>query len=276
MALTYAVLIPSRGRATVLRRLFEKHPFLIEPSTYVGVEWTEHDEYRQVNPDLFGPKRVTLVPYENDLHSCGRAREQLRQAAMRRRNPAYDYFVTGDDNMALDSEETLNNLVLCSHEWQSRGLTLVSGLSRFKKYFDRNRKKPDLRVDNGFTTFEGVGMILMCIPRTFYRNYSYPDGMFACEDRHLILSAMRAGATHFRICEDAIFDKRRHQKGGQGSAERRQFNQGMGFAKLANDFPYVMGQSAAGRPMRWTAVHRAFTSDTTGMFARATHPLQIG
>lgn len=256
---SYALLIPSRGRAKVLRKLFEREPELAVPTTFIGVEEQETSDYVNQLDSFMGPTGLTMISYGNENHSCGWAREQLRLMSVRK---GFEFYVTGDDNMRVTAE-SIDRLVRCCAQWQTQGLSIVSGLSAFKKYFDRNRRKTDPSTLGGFRTFEGVGMILMCIPHAIYKQYRYPEDMYAGEDRHLVLSAMELGVEHFRICEDATFDKRRHQAGGQGSAARRQFNQGKGYARLASDFPYVMGQSYAARPMRWSTIHQIFKEATT-------------
>lgn len=243
---SFAVLIPSRGRWDVLGRAFERMPFLNRPNVYLGVDTDEYREYTARLPAR-SLLRARIVNYSNKEGSVGFAREQLRKAAT---VDKYAWYVATDDN-AKFTEESLIALVQSAEAWalKTEKLTFVCGMHSTAAHFDRTLIKRKETVD-GWTTYPGINFIFHAVPHAWYAKYSYPRGCFALEDRHMMLSAIDAGHREFRVCMDAPFSKSRYQHGGQGDITKRQWNCGRAIEQLAHDFPAMVGARGT-LPLPW-------------------------
>jgi hypothetical protein len=239
-----AVLIPTRGRSEILKKNLAKMPWLINQDTFIGVE---HDEFTAEGYRWLQGLNVRIVLYDNKGGSVGIARERLRLAATRLQ---YDYYVATDDN-ARFNEHAVNALVQSCEAWRVKTgkLTLASGMHPTAAHFDRNLVAQKQTV-GGWTTYPGIGFIFHCMPHAWYARYTYPGGCFALEDRHMMLSAIDAGHTEFRVCMDAPYSKSRYQPGGQGDIKKRQWNCGRSIEQLAHDFPLYVGARGT-FPLPW-------------------------
>lgn len=231
-----AFLIPSRGRAASLgRSLRRKMAWLADDiDLHIGVELPEGDEYRQATKGL----GTNLVHYPPMGGSIGKAREFLRAYAVDSK-ASYDYFISTDDNAKFTKESAVA-LVRCCAEFPTQPAIAV-GYHKALQYFDREKTLHDRRTINGVRSFENIGTIYTCIPRAVYEQYTYPADCPAVEDRHFVLWCLSRGITTWRVCEDALFEKRRYEAGGSGSVEERQVKCGLGMARLCLDFPQFMG-----------------------------------
>lgn len=242
--LKIAVLIPSRGRSEVLKKNLARMPWLIDQDTFIGIE---HEEFTADGYRWLQGLNVRIVLYSNKEGSVGVAREKLRLAATREQ---YDYYVATDDN-ARFNEYAINALVQSTEAWRVKTgkLTLACGMHSTAPHFDKNLILQKQTV-GGWTTYPGVGFIFHWMPHAWYARYTYPGGCFALEDRHMMLSAIDAGHTEFRVCMDAPYSKSRYQEGGQGNIQKRQWNCGKSIEQLAHDFPMYVGARGT-FPLPW-------------------------
>jgi len=248
-----AVLIPSRGRPDILAKTLAKMPFLNDFDTYIGIEPQDLETYYDAWEPLYGPKNLKkfqVVTVINPEGSVGIARERLRELAVFNK---YDWYVATDDN-AKFTAESLNALVQSAEAWQSRKgkPTFMAGMHSTAPHFDRNLIKRKERV-GGWDTYPGIGFIFHAIPHAWYEKYSYPPCCFALEDRHMMLSAINAGLTEFRVCMAAPYSKSRYQVGGQGDINKRRWNCGRSIEQLAHDFPMDMGVRGT-HPLPWQMI----------------------
>lgn len=248
-----AVLIPTRQRAELVAKQLKKMPFLNHPDVMYGVDRREAHDYTVAltRADL-GEVRCTFVLYHNDKNSVGFCRDQLRLAGLKRR-PKFDLFVVTDDN-AVFKEESFHNLVRCSAEYPEQP-NLTSGSGELMRYYAKGKGGDlrDLRVINGLSSFERVTHIFTAVPREIYRNFAYPHESLAAEDRYRTMWALSHGIYAIRECLDAPYSKPRQQPGGTGGAEERMRATGLGFAKLAHDFPVFVGCTGS-TPARWSLI----------------------
>lgn len=242
-----AVLIPSRGRPDILAKTLAKMPFLNDAHTIIGIQRDEWERYRSVRADN---QRIRYIVFENKEGSVGVAREMLRREAIKHN---YNWYVATDDN-AKFTAASLNALIQSAEAWQLRTkkLTFVCGMHSTAPHFDRNLIKRKETVD-GWTTYPGIGFIFHVMPHKWYETYQYPSGCFALEDRHMMLSAINAGHTEFRVCMDAPYSKSRYQPGGQGDINKRRWNCGRSIEQLAHDFPSDVGVRGT-FPLPWQMI----------------------
>lgn len=242
-----AVLIPSRGRPDILAKTLAKMPFLNDRDTFVGIQT---DEVRQYEDVISTYDKITYCTLQNPEGSVGVARERLRYEAV---SYKYNWYVATDDN-AKYTAESLNALVQSAEAWQLRTgkPTFMAGMHSTAPHFDRNLIKRKETVD-GWTTYPGIGFIFHAIPHAWYVKYSYPPGCFALEDRHMMLSAINAGLTEFRVCMGAPYSKSRYAVGGQGDIDKRRWNCGRSIEQLAHDFPSDMGVRGT-HPLPWQMI----------------------
>lgn len=231
--LSYATLIPSRGRSEILLRTLTKMPWLDDPDTYIGIQHDQEDAYAWLRK-----YKVRVVTFANPEGSVGIAREALRNIAVAK---GYDYYIATDDN-AKFSQEGQHALIQAAEAWRVRfkRLTFMCGMHSTASHFDRG-KIEHRRVIDGWRTYPGIGFIFHCMPHAWYAAYRYPGGCFALEDRHMMLAAIDAGHREFRVCMDAPFSKQRYQPGGQGDTQKRIWNCGRAIEQLAHDFPQYVG-----------------------------------
>ena len=239
-----AVLIPTRGRAALVAKQLQKMPFLNQRSTIYGVDVMEVADYTAAFSAVGLAINCTILPYDNAEGSVGFCREQLRRFAMRRglhSGRGYDYFVATDDNCTF-TEEALTNVVRCSAEFPTQP-NLTVGCGELMKYFLKGKETslPDKRVIHGITSIRRVNHIFVCVPRFVYERFHYPSECLASEDRYLTMWALSNGVTEVRECLDAVYRKPRLQPGGTGGNDERMRATGLGFAKLAHDFPVFVG-----------------------------------
>lgn len=228
----YAVLIPSRGRPDVLAKAFQKMPWLDTPDTIIGVQYDEWPEYAPLMERL----QVRTKTYANPKGSVAVAREELRKAAMM---TPFTHYVVTDDNALHPSRQSLENLVRATAEWPD-GVCTMAGMHNTAAHFDRG-KLHLAREIYGLRSYPAVAMIFQCYPHVLYEAYRYPPDAFGLDDRHFYLWCIDRGITSFRVCMDAPFTKSRYQKGGQGSIEERMVKNGLAIARLAIDFPRMVG-----------------------------------
>lgn len=231
----FAVLIPSKGRADQWRKTLDKMPFLNCPDVFLGVETKERAAYLDACCAA-GPWRGRIVTYDNPAGSVAVAREHLRVAAM---EFSYGFFVVTDDN-ARYTQESLANLVGASRALNmSSTLRVMAGYHNTAVHFDRGKIKY-ATTTQGYRTYPSVAMIFQCYPRELYEAYTYPPDSYGLDDRHFSLWALTKGA-EFRVCMDAPFTKTRYQAGGQGPLDARAMKTGLAIARLATDFPNLVG-----------------------------------
>lgn len=251
---SFCVLIPSRSRAHTLAKTFQRMPFLLRRTTYVGIQKDEWRAYRQAIPDL---DKVTVVAFHNPEGSVAIAREQLRQKATADR---YDWYVATDDN-ARFTEEGVRALIQSAdaYQEQTRKLTFMAGMHSTASHFDRHAIARGIKAVGGYRSYAAPGFIFHTIPHAWYAKYAYPPGCFALEDRHMMFAAIRAGHREFRVCMEAPFSKKRYDgardknPGGQGNIAKRRWNCGRAIEQLAHDFPEYMGVKGTW-PTPWKAI----------------------
>jgi hypothetical protein len=253
----FAVLIPSRGRADVLAKTLKRMPFLNSPDTFLGIEYGEWSDYEDVFADY--ADKPYIVQYHNPEGSVAVARENLREAVVRH-GTSYRYVVVTDDN-ARYSREALYNLVATAaalphrSEFADGRWNVVAGMHGTAAHFDRGRLHT-ATTHLGFRSYQQFGMIFQCYPMSLYQHYSYPPDAYGLDDRHLILWLLDRGlpADAFRVAMDAPFTKARYMTGGQGNTHERAIKCGKGIARLAADFPLLVGAKGT-FPIAWqTAV----------------------
>jgi hypothetical protein len=251
----FAVCIPSKGRADVLAKTFAKMPFLNSPDVFIGHEGTDAEDaaYR---PVLRG-KECYVLRYENPEGSVAQAREFLRQEIVTRAS-SYRYVVVTDDN-ARYTQEALYNLVATAASLPSRGYSkdghdawnIVAGMHGTAEHFDRGRISA-AKTYGGFRSYHQFSMIFQVYPMDLYKAYRYPPDAYGLDDRHLILWALDLGlpADAFRVAMDAPYTKARYMPGGQGTPIERAIKCGKGIARLAADFPLLVGAKGT-FPIAW-------------------------
>jgi len=248
-----AILIPTRQRADVVVKQLKKMPFLNHSDVFYGLDNREAKSYAATLANAgLGAVHCTFVMYRNEQHSVGFCRDQLRLAGLKRR-PKFDLFVVTDDN-AVFKEESLTNLVRCSVEYPVQP-NLTSGSGELMRYYASGKggALKDLRVINDLRSFERVTHIFTAVPRIIYRRFAYPVESLAAEDRYRTMWALSHGIFAIRECLDAPYSKPRQQPGGTGGAEERMRATGLGFAKLAQDFPVFVGCTGS-TPARWSLI----------------------
>lgn len=229
---TFCVLVPSRGRAALLAKTLGKMPWLVDRDTYVGFEKEEKESYRP----LFKKMCPWPVSYYNPRGSVALARERLREIAMTHKE--YDYFVVTDDNAVHRSKEGLHNLVRACAEWPRP--CVMAGMHNTAMHFDRG-KIGLKKTRHGLSSYPAVAAIFQCYPRSLYEPFRYPEEAYGLDDRYYYLWLLNRGHTEFRVCMDAPFTKSRYQPGGQGSLDERAEKCGRAIARLAADFPKLVG-----------------------------------
>lgn len=229
----YCVLIPSRGRAELLGRGLSKMPWLDDPDTIIGYEAKEHEMYQPIFRQY---PNCRTIRYANPMGSVAVAREHLRAYAVKE---GYDWYVVTDDNAIHKSQMAVHNLVRCAAEWVGQPV-IVAGMHNTAMHFDRGKVLSQTMV-NGLSSYPSVAMIFQTYPHAVYAAYQYPEDAYGLDDRHFFLWCIARGIKEFRVCMDAPFTKTRYQKGGQGSIEERMEKTGQAIARLALDFPRLVG-----------------------------------
>lgn len=255
----FCVLIPSRGRADILRKTLMKMPFLNAKGVYFGIEHREVEAYQAVL--LVGAPESKVVVYHNPTGSVAVAREALRKIAVGAGK--WRYAVVTDDN-ATYTEQSLQNLVAATAEYTrffSRACTMA-GMHNTAAHFDRNLITKKMKV-GGYFSYPNVAMIYQCYPMSLYKDYVYPEDAYGLDDRHFYLWAITQGIRDFRVCMDAPFNKSRYQPGGQGSLEERAEKCGHAIARLATDFPRMVGSTGTLR-LPWQAILTMADGNWTG------------
>ena len=231
MTKDYRVLIPSKGRPKSLFRLFKACPSLNAPTTLLGLEEKEVPSYRFVLGALM--EHVTTVLIDNPGGWTSVAREQLRLEAMLHHR-ARRYVVT-DDNCKF-TDASLKLLLLA----QARGGTdcVMAGANPTFPHFHKEQIEATGQRDpeHGFITYDKVQMIYWCVPDGIYRKFAYPPNVYF-DDIYLIFWAMSHGYVNFKVCLEALFDKKRHEPGGTGDGADRVRKVATSMLKLAEDFP---------------------------------------
>jgi len=234
----FCTLIPSKGRAGTIAKLFQKMPWLISHDTFLGIEPGEAAAYGKALGDIWGKIKIQL--YENPTGSVAVAREQLRRRAVGK--GYYDYYVVTDDNAFHKSKEGLHNLVKATHYCHEfYGSGPVAGMHNTAAHFDRGKIGKATTLGNGLRVYPAVAMIFQCYPHDLYKDYRYPANAYGLDDRHFFLWCLNKGVTQYHVCMDTPYTKSRYQEGGQGSLDVRAQKTGMAIARLATDFPKFVG-----------------------------------
>jgi hypothetical protein len=264
-----AVLIPTRGRADYLLKTWKKKmSFLNDSDVFMGIEHREKDWYTEFRISY---PNVSYVYYTNTSGSVALAREILRARVVNagktqgnqfktRERPIYDWFVVTDDN-AIFTQESLHNLVKTAASWHHYN-AVFAGMHNTAAHFDRNLIKHAVKM-GGYESYAGVSMMYQVYHRSLYERYSYPMEAFGLDDRHLILWAIKNGGLRrddFRVAMSAPFTKSRYQEGGQGSIEQRAEKNGRAIARLATDFPTLVGMAGTLR-LPWQMIFKAAGDD---------------
>jgi hypothetical protein len=237
-----AVCIPSSGRPALLAKTLHTQPFLNDRSTFIGVATHEAAEYRTMLRTV--APSVRLVTYDNPEGSIAVCREHLRQAALDAiPGGRMDRFwvVVTDDNASY-SYTALQTLVGVASSWREQPC-IVAGMHGTAAHFDRHRIG-EMEVHAGYRSYPQVAMIFQVYPASMYADYAYPADAYGLDDRHLAFWAIaKKGLTRsqFRVAMDAPFRKSRYQAGGQGDARKRARKTGLAIARLALDFPELVG-----------------------------------
>jgi len=236
----FCTLIPTKGRANLIPKMLLKMPWLIEHDTILGIEKGELRDYEKALGTVSGAHRLIRITYDNPTGSVAVAREYLRAAAVER--GCYDYYVVTDDNAVHRSQEGLHSLVrACSYAQELYGSGLMAGMHNTAMHFDRGKIGKARTLGNGLRVYPSVAMIFQCYPHSIYKWYQYPADAYGLDDRHFFLWCLNRGITQFHVCMDAPFTKSRYQEGGQGSLDARAQKTGMAIARLATDFPKLVG-----------------------------------
>lgn len=237
-SIRYCTLIPSKGRAGAIAKLFKKMPWLLNHDTFLGIEPDEAAAYGAALGDMWGKIKITL--YENPTGSVAVAREQLRRRAVAKGH--YNYYVVTDDNAFHKSSEGLHNLVRATHYCRKLyGAGPVAGMHNTAMHFDRGKVGKATTINDGLRVYPSVAMIFQCYPHDLYNEYRYPADAYGLDDRHFFLWCLSKGVTQYHVCMDAPYTKSRYQEGGQGSLDSRAQKTGMAIARLAKDFPKLVG-----------------------------------
>lgn len=233
----FCTLIPTKGRADMMRKMFTKMPWLVSLDTILGIEVGERKAYAEALAPYWGKIQVEF--YRNPTGSIAVAREYLRAGAMEQ---GFDYYVVTDDNAVHRSEEGLHNLVKATHACKDLyGPGPVAGFHNTAPHFDRGKIGKAVTLGNGLRVYPAVAMIFQCYPHSLYSEYRYPADAYGLDDRHFFLWCLSKGVTQYHVCMDAPYTKSRYQEGGQGSLDARAMKTGLAIARLATDFPKMVG-----------------------------------
>jgi hypothetical protein len=202
------------------------------------LERREWDAYAAVREEFSKVAWRGYSPeFENPTGSVAVAREWLRRSAAG--FVRYNYYVVTDDNAVHASEQALVNLVRATDEFPDDPV-VMAGMHNTAPHFDRGKIKLAKTV-NGLRSYPTVAMIFQCYPHALYSRYQYPVDAYGLDDRHFFLWCIANKVKHFRVCMDAPFTKSRYQEGGQGPVEERMTKNGLAIARLATDFPKLVG-----------------------------------
>jgi len=269
-----AILIPTRGRAAYVARTWKKKMFLNHADVHVGIEHSEKRVYADALPDF---NKIKPIFYSNPLGSVALAREQLRIAATCARTYGgdgtpkrkYDFYVVTDDNATFD-RDSLHCLVHAAATSKPKPV-IMAGMHSTAPHFDRGAiakgtwTHPPIAEMNGreVRSYATVAMIFQCYPHSLYAQYRYPPDAFGLDDRHFILWCVSQGLTRdrFRVCMDAPFSKSRYQAGGQGALTARIKKNGAAIARLAADFPDLVGMAGT-LPLKWQFMFKYLAGET--------------
>src|SRR6478752_9483203 len=221
-------------------------PFLDSPNVVIGLEKIEWEQYKWMDSPLDRPggaRNHYRLLYDNPTGSVGVAREELRQFALIE-FPDAQWFVLTDDNAKYteDSVIRLVNAAESVSRYYKREI-FMAGMHSTAPHFDRHAITKSQNTIDGYRTYAAVGAIYHAVPRSWYERYAYPPRCFALEDRHMFMSAIKAGFRYgdFRVCMDAPFSKSRYQAGGQGNIAERMIKCGWSIEQLAHDHPEYVG-----------------------------------
>lgn len=235
----FCTLIPTRGRADQLAKSLKKMPWLDHSDTFILIERQEAAAYAAVRRQY--PSISWKMEFENPTGSVAVAREWLRTYASRYAvAPAiYSHAVVTDDNAIHASEAALHNLVRATVDYPAQPV-IMAGMHNTAEHFDRGKLGKQVTV-HGLRSYPAVAMIFQCYPMSLYTKYRYPADAYGLDDRHFFLWCIDHGVKDFRVCMDAPFTKSRYQAGGQGTIQQRMTKNGHAIARLALDFPRLVG-----------------------------------
>lgn len=256
--LDYCVCIPSKGRALQLRKLFTKCQTLNDYNTFIGVEVQELDEYQNVLGVL--ANKVRWVTVDNPRGITSYARQQIKVAATQYQK--CDYYVLTDDNCIFD-DQSLRRLLRAQANLEEP--SVMSGAHPTAVHFHADAiKATSVETSTGDTIYRQVGMIFWSIPGDLYRKFKYPDDCYF-DDVYLIFWLLTQGFTNFWACLDAPFNKHRHEAGGTGTVPERVRKMGLGFMRLAQDFPQWMTPSILRTAVPYTKLLEAVKAGKTSL-----------
>jgi hypothetical protein len=248
----FSVCIPSAGRPAVLAKTLHNQPFLNQRNTFIGVSDHEADAYhaalRSVAPN------VRIVVYTNPTGSIAVCREHLRRAALDAFPRLTGKRVVVTDDNAQYTSTALDALVGTARTWRESPV-IVAGMHGTAAHFDRHRL-PEMEVYRNYRSYPQVAMIFQVYPAELYAEYEYPPDAYGLDDRHMALWAIaRKGLqrSQFRVAMDAPYRKSRYQTGGQGDVTVRARKTGVAIARLATDFPEIVGTRGT-LPIPWQVV----------------------
>lgn len=227
---SYAVLIPSKGRADGLMKTLEKQSFLNRDTTYIGVQ---HDQRKMYAPVRERFNRIRWISFQNPQGSGCVAREALRATAVA---DGYDRYVPTDDN-ARYTEESLENLIRASVVYPVQPC-IVSGFHGTAPHFDAGKIKK-AKEYGGLHFYEKWGAIFWAIPHSVYSRMSYPADGGRMDDRFVSFAALRLGCKDWVVCMEAPYTKPTGTKGGYSAAGRTKM-MGQSIVRLATDYPEFM------------------------------------
>lgn len=229
------VLIPTAGRARLLARALRGRMAHLDHEAVVFA--THVDQFRDYQECIRLTPRAHWYMVANPTGSVAVMREALRQVAVI--DHGVDWFVVTDDN-AVFTDTALHNLVECARCYPHQPAT-VAGMHQTAAHFDRRLIATTRKSFGGMDSYANVSMMFQVYPRSLYEEYSYPPDAYGLDDRHFYLWAVNRGVQHFRVCMSAPFNKSRYQEGGQGSIVDRAKKNGLAIARLATDFPELVG-----------------------------------
>lgn len=268
----YAVLIPSKGRPKQLADLFKRCPMLNAPSTFVGLDDVHmfsdgivDAPYDALFREGGVADKVRVIGIYNKDGYTSVAREKLRLIAVKLK---YERYVLADDNCQFDNHG-LRALLMA----QTMTKGVVGGMHPTAPHFHADQIAETLehhtfkisdREAFGLRTYEQVGMIFWCVPGAEYTKFRYPDDCYF-DDVYFIMWLLAKGFTNFRCCMEAAFNKHLHQPGGTGNVASRIRKRGIGFARLATDFPQFMTTGILQTRVPYKQIVRAVKAGKTGV-----------
>jgi hypothetical protein len=221
--------------------------FLNRANTYVGIEKREQKKYRRVLQTF---ARISYLFYDNPVGSGTFAREQLRQAAVKKN---YKRYILSDDNTKF-SLDSLRNLVRASFAYPVQPC-IVAGMHGTAEHFDSGRIKRTTEVYEGLRFYKKRSAMFWAIPHELYSVMEYTVDEGCMDDVQVTFAAFDHGITAQVVCMDAPFAKKRYGPGGYGGIGERVRKVGIAIQRFARTHPQYMEKVRVTFP--WTQIEKA-------------------